>query len=190
MAFNRKKFIPVVYNDALVFNRKTKQVTRYKPPSATKREYKRNKSITAKTGSSAPLAQSTPLNAPQSLPQRSGPVPGTTQLLPGSQTSQWLPPFHSSSSATSNHSISIRPPMLIPSYPTPIITRPLAPTTSATTLANTYSLPPHPASNAAVWELHKSGKSAQATPTAAVSSSDLTSHLTKAVSSPSQSTPL
>lgn len=160
-------------------------MTKYKPPAATKREYKRNPQTNTKTGSSVPVAQSTPMFVPQPPLQRSGPVSATTQLLSGSQTSQWLSPFRSNASVTSTHYIApIRPPMLIPSYPTPIITRPLTPNT---TPAITYTLPPHPASNAAVWEPHKSGKASQAT--AAESSSDLSSHITKAMSS-SQSTPL
>ena len=161
-------------------------MTRYKPPSSTKREYKKIASTTAKAGiSSLPLSQSTPLNAPQ--PQRPGPVTTTTQLLSDSHTSQWLPPFRSNSSVTSTEYIApIRPPMLIPSYPTPL-TLPLAPNTPTT--ATTYSLPPHPASNAALWEPHNGDKAAQTTNAVATSSVDLTSYLTKAVSTPSKSTP-
>ena len=195
MAFNRKKFIPVVYNDALVFNRKTKSVTRYKPPSATKREYKKIASTTAKAGiSSLPLSQSTPSNAPQPQPQRLGPVSATTQpALSGPQTSQWLPPFPTNTSITSTQYIApIRPPMLIPSYPTPIITRPFASNTSNTTTASaiTYNLSPHPASNTAIWEPHKSEKAAQTTGAPSSSASDLTNHLTNPLPSPSQFTPL
>ena len=190
IAFNRKKFIPVVYNDALVFNRKTKPTTRYKPPSSTKRDYKKN-TQTNKKNSSIPLAQSTPLVAPQPPPQRPGPASASTQLLSGPQTSHWLPPFRSNPSVTSTQYIApIRPPMLIPSYLTPIITRPLAPNTPNTTSAITYTLPPHPASNAAVWEPHKSEKAAQTTGAHSSSASDLSCHLANPLPSPSQSTPL